>query len=258
MNDDFLMQLLKSEVSQGSTDINVYSALAQLYLEKGKAGEARELLANALALGINDASIYDLIAIANIQLGRNIVAEVEIRRAIEIRPDDAFLYKRLGHLLRMMDRDKEALDAFKKSFAMAPSPDVQEEIQELSRRLEEYIPISLALFQKALDTNPNSSLSWLGLASCMVSLGKYDEAITSLKKALTINPRDFDVACKLAYLFAIQAKYEDAIRYYEGVIVEEPLHIGALRELGQVHEILGNIPKASEIYMRVAKLEGSK
>ena len=55
------------------------------------------------------------------------------------------------------------------------------------------------MYKRAIEINPNSSRSWIGLGYVDFRLGNFEDAVTSLEKALRIAPGDGEVMYYLAF-----------------------------------------------------------
>ena len=88
----------------------------------------------------------------------------------------------------------------------------------------------------------------------LIDEGKYQQAISELKKAREEAPDDPDIVNLIAYSHRLQKQYESALNYYMIALQIDPEHRGANEYLGELYLALGDLTKARE---RLAVLDDS-
>jgi len=253
MTDQTYMQAMEKVLEQGTSDIDVYLGLSQLYLQSHQAHKAKKLLLRALTFGVDHPGLHDFLAIANIELKLRILAEVEVKKALDLDKNNAFLFRRLGFIYIMERRYKDAYDAFSQSFQIQQDTEIQEKIAELAQRIEE-IKVSVLFCQHALDLSDLLPETWSNLAQSLIEIGKYDDAIEAFRQAFKLS-QDVTHILNLGYIFAIQGRYDYATECFRKVISEDNANAEAWRYLGQIEEILSNYESATASYERATQLE---
>ncbi|MEM4204514.1 MAG: tetratricopeptide repeat protein [Candidatus Methanomethylicaceae archaeon] len=252
--DAVLVQMLEKMINQGTSDINAYIGLAQLYIQSEQPQKAKDLLSQALSLNSNNPQLYDLLAVASLQLGLNLLAEIEIRKAISISPNPFFL-RRLGYILCMEDRYREAYDVFSQLYTISPSDEIRQELEDLNKKLEK-AEIQAFCVRKALELNPNFSDAWANLAYTLVMMGKYEDALAAFRRALELNPTPTIHYHNIGRVYAILGKYPESTKCFNSLCKADPTNPEAFRYLGQLREILGDHKGAKDAYQCAQQLDG--
>ncbi|MBN1675214.1 MAG: glycosyltransferase family 39 protein [Kiritimatiellae bacterium] len=117
----------------------VNKELAVALLAKGRAQEARDLLAQVIWAGHDFVDLRNLLAQAEYMLGNYVAAASQARWALRMKPDDIPLYKILFDALVAMDRRREALDVLARRAMLQRDPaqlylDTAEEYAAAGRR----------------------------------------------------------------------------------------------------------------------------
>ena len=151
---------------------------------------------------------------------------------------------RLGEALLRAGRAPEALDAIRRAVALAPENSKYLEL--LARSVEGADAAKqqavLAELRRAVASNPSNVAAAVVLARTQARLGRVDEAVATLRGALSklgaANQRE-----ALNLRFELAQTYADALRYEEAIAVYEEV----LKERG-----VGNAPLTSQADRRLA------
>jgi predicted Zn-dependent protease len=162
-----------------------YAQIAQVHLRTGKILEAVQASQKALELDPKNQSARYTLGNALIRLGRNEEGQKELQRFQEMQ---AVAQAQEHHTRELMALNQEAL------------ADIQQ--QEYDR--------AIALFQRAVEFEPESGLSHLKLALALVKAGKHEDAAQNLQKALELNFDFPDVHRYLAEEYKLLGKLEDS------------------------------------------------
>ncbi len=142
-------------------------------------------------------------------------ADIESRRAIELAPDDAYVYWRRGVCLRYAGRSEEAVAAHRHAEFLDPFSVVA--IQEVGwalyygRRFEE----AVEQFHKAVELEPGWDQLYFGLGQTLVQLQRHDEAIAALRTAARMGPGNAFTEAALAYALGRAGRTGEAERALE-------------------------------------------
>ena len=90
---------------------------ARFLLDRGRAGEARDLLAQAIASGIGGAHVHGLMGLILQQLGDLSGCEREVRHAVRLAPDDSAAQFALASISHRLGNDAEAEAATRRAIA---------------------------------------------------------------------------------------------------------------------------------------------
>lgn len=122
-------------------------------------------------------------------------------------------------------------------------------IPELSEKAIEYA-------QFAIKLNPRLSHAHQFLGSAYINLGKYDEAIASLKEALKLEPNNANCHSGLARAYWIgKGMIEEAITEHEHAIAINPQGGYAYLQLAFLHALRGNYERAETVCKQAIDLQ---
>ena len=91
------------------------------------------------------------------------------------------------------------------------------ELGEL-RLLETRYKEAYDLFVKALAADPSQSRGWFDMGRVLTETGLNDEALTNLKKAAELSPRDPEIRYQIARNYLAKGNYDEAIKLGRGII----------------------------------------
>ncbi len=103
---------------------------------------------------------------------------------------------------------------------------------------------SVALWTRALEVNPHSSVAFRGLAAALVDQGRVDAAIVRLQDAAAKLPNDVDVATDLGTLQARIGRSDEAEKNLRWALHLRPDSDRAARQLAALRLVRGNDAEA--------------
>ena len=156
---------------------------------QGRATEAITPLETGLR-GRHDAEIETMLAIALRQAGRPEDALRRLKLATKRQPPYAAAFHELGCLLAAMQRDEEAIAAFRGGLAVAPMmPALSLQLGHIFLRRRNCAEAKLA-FARALEISPNSLDALFGLARAHQEIGENEPAAGHFRRYLAAKPDD--------------------------------------------------------------------
>jgi len=111
-------------------------------------------------------------------------------------------------------------------------------------------------FRRAYESDPGSEEVVAHYSFCLRALGRFDEAIEVLERALRLDPYSRELNNSLVNTFLESHQYYRAIEQYQKMIEMEPQDAGNYSRLGRVFEELGRIDEALEAYLQSRSLAG--
>jgi TolB-like protein/Tfp pilus assembly protein PilF len=110
-------------------------------------------------------------------------------------------------------------------------------------------------FERAVELNPNypTAHQWYG-SSALASLGRFDEAIAQLKKAIELDPLSLVINSDLGNTYYRARRYDDAIAQLRKTIDLDPGFYYAHWNLGSALAAKGSIDRAIEEYQKAREL----
>ena len=110
-------------------------------------------------------------------------------------------------------------------------------------------------FRRAIRLNPRNSMAhhWYGM-SCLVPLGRLDEAMQELLTAQSLDPVSSIISRDLAQISHFQRNYEEALEQCDYTIEQNPHFSAAYWTLGLVQEQRGELEEAIAAFQRAIEL----
>ncbi len=142
-------------------------------------------------------------------------AEEHLRRALAADPGYADAYCNLGNLLRERDRPIEAVECYQQAIALCPS--------------------------QAAD-------AWNNLGVTLSILGRHQEALTALVRAVETRPDFIDAYFNLAKEAILLHQEKLGLDLLAKVLALDPAHAGAYLEVGNLQRCADRLAEAAESY----------
>ena len=99
-----------------------------------------------------------------------------------------------------------------------------------------------------------SAEAWNEEANSLCSLGKYDEAIKCLNRAIELDPTNPHFWNNKSVIFCIQGSYEEAMQCLDKVIFIDPHFSAALNSKGEILMKMGRYSEAIKYFNRAIKI----
>ncbi|MCF0071791.1 tetratricopeptide repeat protein [Dyadobacter sp. CY261] len=115
---------------------------------------------------------------------------------------------------------------------------------------------ALPVFEKLVGIKPQDPASHYLLATALIKLEKYDDAINASKKAFDLDKDNIFYAQQLGDLYAKRRKYAEAAQIYETLVAKSPENIEYGIELAAVYVFNDQFDKAIETYNKLEKSMG--
>jgi len=149
-------------------------------------------------------------------------AEIMARRALELDPESAEAHLAMGLVAAIVHWDWSTADA------------------EVER---------------AVELRPDSAYAWLWRGALLTALGRHDEAIASIRRALAIDPASPVVNTALAWHLFLARRDDEAIAQSRHTIDLFPDYYDAWDNLKWIEITLGHDPDALEAWIRADQLD---
>ncbi|WP_353722712.1 tetratricopeptide repeat protein [Dyadobacter sp. 676] len=115
---------------------------------------------------------------------------------------------------------------------------------------------ALPVFEKLALLDPQDAAAHYLVATALIKLEKYDEAINASRKAYDLNKENIFYAQQLAELYAKRRKYGEAAQIYETLVAKNPENIEYGIELAAVYVFNDQFDKAIDTYNKLEKSMG--
>ena len=183
-------------------------------------------------------------------------AEKEFRRALDLGADSASLQLLLGRALLMQQSYERILDEIEAPAlpALRPATIALRGNAMLGMgRIEE----ARALFNEALELDPDAPPSLLGLARIAMWQGEPADARSLLARALAGSPHDADCLRFHADLLRADGKGDAALAEHAKILARHPHNAQALVDSANIHTDAGRLDQARALLSAARKVSGN-
>jgi len=196
----------------------------QLAVARHRQGEldaAEAIYAQVLQRQPRRADALNFMGMLQFQRGEHQRSLDLLRRASQIAPREPSVWNNLGNALTSLGRHADAEKAFRRSLALAETPEALTNIARQQRRREEWTR-SEHTARRAIALAPEFGEAWHYLSLALLGQRRMDEAFEAAVKAELLLPRH--ARTKEAYGRALSASgdRERAVAFYRDWLREEP------------------------------------
>jgi tetratricopeptide (TPR) repeat protein len=114
---------------------------------------------------------------------------------------------------------------------------------------------AIRCLDRALEVDPRDTVAWLNKGAGLCGLGRHEEAIRCYDRALEIDPRFAPAWTNKGLSFGILCRYEEAIRCYDRALEIDPRDAGAWFNRGANLHGLGRNEEATRSYDRALEID---
>lgn len=172
--------------------------------------------------------------------------------------DDISAQFHLGLSLSLLNRDAEAIEAYKKVLAAKPGLfEAQLNLGVLHLRQKQFGEAS-ALLDDARKQKPAEYRPNYYLGEALLGLGKLEEAEAPLRAALAIDAKRPEAMLGLGRALARQGRVKESATWFESAVQADASYRDALLELASYHEQAKNRDAAIAIYKQFPDNPGAR
>ncbi len=223
------------------------------WLRKGLNESTRERKIKCFENAIRKYSTHEIFAFD--ELGHWIAGYLKLNNI------NSFLtYRFFGSVHDRLGNTRKAIEYYKKAIDIDPNDEfIWHRIAENYRNLLNYEKI-IECYENSIKIDPNIKFKWINLGEAYFNLNKYKKAIECYQKALAIEEHHLE---QIDLINAWEGlgnahkelkNYEKAIKCYEKVIKLDYNYDLAWENMGLIYEELKNYPKAIECYKNALKI----
>ena len=260
LRESFLTGLPKENEST-STRANLILTLGILNWRKGNYEKAEELLREALKIAIKiqdnwfEAECFNAMALVKTSMDRNDEAVDAYKQAIELAPDQIFAWNNLGNLCLKIRRNDEAMIAFQKAIKHNPKDSIAWNGLGNVYYKTGYADDAIAAFRKAIEFTPGLSLPWNGLGDVYVTIGRISEAVIAYQKSIELNNQSVTPWLRLADIYLKQGHHRDAIKAYQRALSFDPKNSLVWNDLGLLYLNSKAFEDAEDAFVKAVELD---
>jgi len=280
--------LAKNKIRSHGENIRNVIELADIHFLNGKYSRAREVYLNALKLDSKNVAVYKKLINCYIALGSFDLASQYYDKLVEVRPSAEFRHERVLFQLATVNGDPKGLERIQKDIRQLakdnPSDDkiinthglilgfVQQNHEASKAMFQKAIELNaknfhavnnlgvyykskrdfskaLVQFQKAIELNPRYAAGYENIASTYIDKEEYEKALRILELAAKRNVKLSELWLhKVGWLLIVLGQYDEAIKWHEKKIKEEPTNDLLLNNLGHCYQEIGRYSEAEKCY----------
>jgi tetratricopeptide (TPR) repeat protein len=113
----------------------------------------------------------------------------------------------------------------------------------------------LEALDKAIELNPNDALAWTNRGKVLRNLGRYNEALEALDKAIELNPNDALAWNNRGAALHNLGRYDETLEAYDKAIELNPNYALARTNRGAILHSLGRYDEALESFDKAIELD---
>ena len=183
--------------------------------------------------------------------GRHEEALQAFDKAVQLKPDDAELWRDLGNMLVALGRTHEAILSFQHALRLNPQHwEAANQCAILLHglgRVEE----SLSYLEACDALQPNHVLTLQRRAACLTSLKRFEEALALCHKSHALAPDDAGICNNLGTVLRSLGRDEDALPWFDQALALHPNHRDALHNKAAALAKLHRFSEAFAIYQHL-------
>ncbi len=116
---------------------------------------------------------------------------------------------------------------------------------------------SISFLKQLLDLSPGHFKAMLIVGTAYIKLRKFDLAEEYIQKSIEINPKHKLSILNLGAIYSVQKKFDNAIEMFQKVVDLFPTEVRAYLGLGKIYAILGQIDEANKNFKKVIEFDAN-
>jgi len=202
-----------------------------------------------------DATAWSSLGFAYINLNRDNDAIEAFRQALRINPEDTTAWRGLGVAYDKLNRSNDAVEAFRQALRINPKDTfVWYSLGVAYDKLNRYND-AVEAYRQALRINPEYPFVWYSLGVTYGSLNRYNDAVEAYRQALRINPEYPFVWYRLGVAYINLNRDNDAIEAFRQALRINPEDANAWYGLGVAYNLSGNRTAALDAVSELRRLD---
>jgi tetratricopeptide (TPR) repeat protein len=181
-------------------------------------------------------------------LGESDSARASFERARALDPRSALVYSKLSALEKSQENLEASERWLREGIAMAPSRLLYQDLADLllsSGRGADVLPMANEW------SGPGAAAAAAyARGQLLASQRNAEGALIELERAVSLAPEDDNIEQALANTLSGLGRFDEAKLHYEAILHRSPCYLGALTNLGAVHERRGNVDEGIRFYER--------
>ena len=171
-------------------------------------------------------------------------AEEQFRLALELNPSEGESYHEYGHYLSFLDRDEEAIEAFKNALRLDPLSAYHRSCMGMVYIKKGEFELAESSIKKALELEPESALFYHSLGFLRERQDRLGEAILAWQKAVLYSNRLPYFLGVLGYGYGMSGQTDQAHKILEELELKSRQGYVAASDISKVYAGLGDNDRA--------------
>ncbi|BAM89348.1 putative TPR domain protein [Bradyrhizobium oligotrophicum S58] len=189
------------------------------------------------------------------QMGRLDDAFAVFDKAIQLKPDDAELWKHLGGVLQALDRSAEALLSYQHALTIDPAHREAAFQSGLLLHQQQRYEEAARAFSACLERQPDDVPALQMRARCVRELKRYDDYLADAERVHALTPDD-PLACNnLGDAFVCLGRCADALPWFDRALALRPDFVEVLLNKGFALLQLLRFADAAAVYRQILAIE---
>lgn len=246
---------ISTEISSSEADYNFM--LGELSLYDEQFAEAEKYFEKAAKLEKSSSpTLCFRLAQIYLRSGRLPESLEQANKALEVDPENIELLKIKAGVLATLKRNTEAVDSYLKIIALAGADNEDAYIFAASLLAQDdKLEDAKKILYQLLEKKPHSFFGIYYLAKVMFALGDFSQSEKYYKKALELTPDAETVLLELAHVYAVQKRFNEAIKICEDIVQKNPSSVKGRAFLGELLLSKDRVEDAIKEYEAIGSLE---
>ncbi len=169
-------------------------------------------------------------------------------------PDSPKIYNNLGAAYYHLEKNKEAVEAYKKAIELNPYYfETYYNLGAAYHALKMYDE-AIAAYKKEIEINPTFPKVYNNLGAAYSDTHQYEKAIEQYNKAIALDPQNVYMYFNLGMAYHFAGKFDDAIAAYKKGISVDAKIAEMYYNLGIAYEAVGNLKNAIAAYKKALEI----
>jgi tetratricopeptide (TPR) repeat protein len=220
--------------------------MALVCLNAGQLDHAVEWASRAIGT-LPKASYLTTLGAALLRLERPEEAVQAFEKAVQLKPDDADLWRHRGNALFKAGRSGEALPCFQRAAELNPVDADSAYRAGVLLKEEGRLPEALVYLDRSADAQPDHAPIFATRGFIRAGLKRYEQAIGDYEQAIRLDPTHAQACSNLGNALRALGNPEGALAWYDRSLAIRP-EIGSATNRAQVLTELGRFHEAGEAY----------
>ena len=227
--------------------------IANIYLDEKKYDKSIEYFALALRQNPGDFRDYPNYGLALLRNNDYEKAEIAFKSAITLNKNDAMSFANLAISQMKQGKNNDAILSFKKALELDGDLDSVRYDYANVLALENKTDSAVEQYKIFIEKYPKQKAPYSALAVLYAKQNDYSSAIGVLESAVSIFNDDTNLKIQLAQMYQNNAEFNDALKYYNEVLLSDKTNPVALYNCAIIYSQIGKNNQAKDIFSYLMK-----